>query len=440
MTTTSAPDRFAAGFTREAVEALSRLKEEPAWLRERRLAAFETYQQLPLPTREQRPWKYTDVSRLNLDVFTPYAPPADVPFGIPLLERDLRAGVLRQRDSAPGVLDDLADELREQGVIFCSLDEAVRTHPQIVEAHLMTECVRPETDKFTALHAAFWSGGIFLYAPRNATIRLPLYALLWAATPGLAIFPHALIVAEPGSQVTLIEEYGSPDTAEGIISLGVTEIFARDGATVRYINLQRWGATVRHFGQQRALLDRDASLSYTTIGLGGALAKSTGESIMRGPGANSLLLGLFFGRDHQQFDYVTLQEHLAPRTTSDLLFKSALNDQARSIYYGLVRIGPEAAEADANQENRNLLLSNGARADSDPVLEILTAEVARCSHGASVGPVDEEQLFYLGTRGIPRREAEELLVQGFFHEVIARVPVPEAHERLEQAIDERVVI
>lgn len=439
MVSTAAPERFAAGFSRDAVEALSRLKNEPDWLRERRLAAFANFERLPLPTRAERVWKYTDVSRLNFDAFTPYAA-GEGAFGIPLPESDAHAGVLRQRDGQPGTVDDFADELRAQGVVFCSLDEAVQTQPELVRQHLLTECVRPEVDKFTALHAAFWSGGVFLHVPRNIAVELPLYALLWAATPGAAIFPHALVVAEPGSQVTLVEEYGSADAATGILSLGVTEIFARENATVRYINLQRWGETVQHFGQQRALLDRNATLNYATIGLGGALAKSTGESVMRGEGANSQLLGLFFGKQHQQFDYVTLQDHQAPRTTSDLLFKSALNDQARSIYYGLVRIGKEAAEANANQANRNLLLSSGARADSDPVLEILTSEVAKCAHGASVGPVDEEQLFYLSSRGIERREAEELLVQGFFHEVIGRIPVPEVRARLEQAVDERVVV
>ncbi|HZU76901.1 MAG TPA: SufD family Fe-S cluster assembly protein, partial [Dehalococcoidia bacterium] len=147
-----------------------------------------------------------------------------------------------------------------------------------------------------------------------------------------------------------------------------------------------------------------------------------------------------YGRRNQQFDYVTLQDHRAPDTASDLLFKSALNDRARSIYYGLVRVGPEAARADANQENRNLLLSSEARADSDPVLEILTSEVTRCSHGASVGPIDEEPLFYLQSRGIPRPEAEKMLVTGFLHEVTGRIPVAEVRLRLEQAIDERVEV
>jgi Fe-S cluster assembly protein SufD len=440
MVTTSAPERFAAGFTRDAVERLSRQKNEPDWLRERRLQAFDLYESLPTPNRSQRAWKYTDVSGLALDAFLPHAEAADGAFGITLPESDAHAGVLSQRDGASGTVADFAATLRDQGVIFCSLDQAVQQHPELVQRHLMTECVRPDADKFTALHAAFWSGGVFLYVPRNVAIDLPLYALLWATTPGAAVFPHALVIAEEGSQVTLVEEYGSPEAAEGILSLAVTEIFARDNATVRYLNLQRWGPTVQHFGQQRALLDRDATLNYATIGLGGALAKSTGESVMRGEGSNSQLLGLFFGQKHQQFDFVTLQDHQAPRTTSSLLFKSALNDQARSIYYGLVRIGVDAAEADAKQENRNLLLSSGARADSDPVLEILTSQVAKCQHGASVGPVDQEQLFYLSSRGIPRREAEELLVQGFFHDVIGRIPMAEVRDRLEQAVDERVVV
>jgi len=240
--------------------------------------------------------------------------------------------------------------------------------------------------------------------------------------------------------VTLVEEYGSPDAVGGILSSGVTEIFVRDNARVRFVNLQQWGAAVQHFGTQRILLDRDATLNFVTVGLGGRLTKATGESVMRGAGSSSELLGLFYGRGRQQFDYVTLQDHQAPNTTSDLLFKSALNDRARSVYYGLVRVGPTAAQADANQENRNLLLSSGARADSDPVLEILTSEVARCTHGASVGPVDEEQLFYLQSRGIERPDAEKLLVSGFFHEVIGRITNEAIRNRLDDAIDDRVIV
>ncbi len=441
-TTTDAGPHFAPGFTREAVETLSRAKGEPEWMLEKRLAAFAAYEATPLPTRDQRAWKYTDVSRLNLDAFAPHArPPADAAALAALRPPDeaTAAGVLQQFDShAHG--GDLFEAAQRQGVVFTSIDRAVKEHPDLLRRYFMTECVPAGRDKFTALHGAFWSGGVFVYVPKNVEVRLPLYSLLWAESEAIAVFPHALIVAEPNSQVTLVEEYGSAEVQQGILSCGVTEIIAHEGARVRYVNLQRWGSTATHFGMQRALLDRAASLNFATIGLGGRLAKATGESVMRGEGASSELLGLFFGRRGQQFDYVTLQDHQAPHTSSDLLFKSALTDRARSIYYGLVRVGPQAAASDANQENRNLLLSDRAKADSDPVLEILTSEVTRCTHGASVGPVDEEELFYLQSRGIERTEAEKLLVSGFFNQVIGRVPDESVQQRLHDAVEERVLL
>lgn len=431
-------ERSAPGFTRAAVAALSRSKGEPDWLLERRLDAWNHYEQTPLPTGAQRTWKYTDVSRLNIDAFFAGAP-ADVgaPDGIDRPAAGTFGGLLRQANSTPLTVE-LNAESQSDGVIFCSIDQAVREHPELVRQYFMTECVPSSRDKFTALHGAFWSGGVFVYVPKNVTVSLPLYSLLWANIESVAVFPHVLVIAEQGSQVTVVEEFGSPDEVKDILSSGVTEIFARDNASVRYVNFQRWGATAQHFGMQRALLDRDARLNFATVGLGGRLAKATGESVMRGAGSRSELLGLFYGRKNQQFDYVTLQDHLAPNTTSDLLFKSALNDRARSIYYGLVRVGPNAKSADANQVNRNLLLSGNARADSDPVLEILTSDVTRCMHGASVGPVDEEQLFYLQSRGIERTDAEKLLVTGFFHEITGRIPIESIRDRLEQAIDERV--
>ncbi|MHB8577808.1 MAG: Fe-S cluster assembly protein SufD [Dehalococcoidia bacterium] len=433
-----APEQFASGFTHDAVERISAEKREPAWMLERRLAAWRAYEATPLPTSAQRAWKYTDVSKLKLDAFVPYAREAEGTWASSTPPLRACAGLLMQSGSTAGDAT-LADDLRRAGVIFCSLDQAVRDHPDLIQAQFMTECVPASRDKFTALHGAFWSGGVFVYVPKNVSVSLPLYAQLWSGTAGVALFPHVLLIAEQGSEVTLVEEHGSSDDPAGILSCGVTEIFARDNARVRFVNLQRWGAAAQHFGMQRMLLDRDATLNFVTLGLGGRLAKATGESVMRGRGASSELLGLFYGRGRQQFDYVTLQDHQAPNTSSDLLFKSALNDRARSVYYGLVRVGPNAAQADANQENRNLLLSSQARADSDPVLEILTSEVTRCTHGASVGPVDEEQLFYMQARGIERSEAEKLLVSGFFHEVVGRIPNETIRQRLDDAIDERVL-
>ena len=434
-------ERFEPGLGRDAVQRLSELHQEPPWLREQRLQAWDLYEQTPMPAAHERAWKHTDLSRLNFDRFTPFAAGASAGELQKWLDKyapgsAARAGLILQQDSQTS-FSELLDDLERQGVIFCSLDDAVRRHPDLVREHLMN-AVPASTSKFTALHAAFWSGGTFVYVPRNVEIALPLQAMLHAQSTGLAVFPHTLIVAEPHSRVTLIDEFGSPPRDGSALSDAVTEIVARDGAQVRYVNLQRWDNATLHFSAHRALLGRDAALRYVTVGLGARLSKGFSEAVLEGPGSNSEMLGFFFGERNQQFDSVTLQDHRAPHTTSDLVYKSALKDAAQSAYYGVVRVGPDARGADANQENRNLLLSDRAKADSDPVLEILTSEVTRCGHGATVGPVDEEQLFYLQCRGLSRNVAEQMLVAGFFSSLIARIPVVQVKTALEGAILERL--
>jgi Fe-S cluster assembly protein SufD len=318
------------------------------------------------------------------------------------------------------------------------LDEAVVRYPDLVREHFMTRCVPVTTDKLTALHAALWSGGVFVYAPRNTEVALPIHSVVFALTPGLAVFPHLLVVAEPHSRVTLIDEYESPQREGFALSDAVTELFVGEGAEVRYVNVQGWDTGTYHFSTQRAVLDSAATLRYATAGLGSRLSKLRSEAILQGAGSSSEMLGIFLGERGQHFDAVSLQDHRGAHTTSDLLYKMALRDRAQSAYYGLVHVGPEARGSDANQENRNLLLSEHAKADSDPVLEILTSEVVRCGHGATVGPVDEEQLFYLQCRGLARGDAERLLVEAFFTSVIQRVPVVQVRSTLERAIRQRL--
>lgn len=446
-----ARERFNPGLGREAVERLSDRKREPAWLRERRLRAWELYEQLPTPTPQERAWKYTDITRLDFDRFSAYAggplpsPPlrgeGTRPLPNPPLQREgtiseeARAGLLLQQNSQTVV-----GEERElaSGVRFCSLDEAVERYPELVREHLMTRCVPADTDKLTALHAAFWSGGVFIHVPRGAEAALPFHSLVSATEPGLALFPHVLLIAEPESRVSFVDEYESPSREGLALCNAVGEFIIGDGAEVRYVNLQRWDTGTYHFSTQRALLGRDAGFRHTTVGLGARLSKQRCEAILEGAGSHSEMLGLFFGERAQKFDAITLQDHRGPNTKSDLLYKAALKDAAQSVYYGRVRVGPEARGSDANQENRNLLLSERAKADSDPVLEILTSEVVRCGHGATVGPVDEEQLFYLQCRGLPRERAERVLVGAFFASVVQRIPVVHVRSAIDRSLQQRL--
>jgi Fe-S cluster assembly protein SufD len=438
MATTAVEARGATGFSREAVEALSRQKGEPDWLRQFRLDAWEAYERLPLPTRRDEDWRRTDLSNLRLDEVVPWAAPVGETDGVGAVAigTEQRAGLLIQRDSTAGAAE-LDPALQAQGVIFTDLETAAREHPDLVRQHLMTEGVRVHDNTFTALHAAFWSGGVFLYVPRGVAVELPFQALTVANQPALGLFNHRLIVLEPTSQVTFIESVASGAAHGRGFASDVTELIVRDGATLRCIHLQEWGPEVQSISTQRAILGRDATINWLTVTLGARLSRANIQAFLNGPGARAEMLGIFFGDGGQHFDHHTMQVHNAPNASSDLLFKGTLNDRARSVFSGLIQVAPGAQKTDAYQLNRNLLLSDKARADSIPNLEIQANDV-RCTHGASVGPVDPDHLFYLMARGLTRAAATKLIVDGFFEPVVARIPLEDLRERLWQSIERKM--
>jgi Fe-S cluster assembly protein SufD len=416
----------AQGFTREALEDLSAGHGEPTWMLEKRYEGWYRYGELEAPF-----WRRTDIKKLKWNELVPYAPPQaavrDLDALPPKLRNALavygaRAGLLLQRDSAPVYLE-LAEEVRTQGVIWTDMHTAVQEHPDLIQKYFMEEAVPVASDKYTALHGAFWSGGTFLYVPKNATIELPFVSVLWQEMPQLAVFPPTLLIAEAGSGVTLVSELLSmgcdacPDTYHG----GVTELFVGAGAQVRYINAQDLGRQVYDLRAQTALLDRDSYLEWLTVNLGARVSRSTQHTILRQPGAEAKVTGLYLpdGRQHVAFD--TLQDHVAGSCTSDLLYQGALLGKSRSVYEGTIRAWPGAQKTNAYQSNRNLLLSKKARADSMPKLEI-EANDLRCTHGATVSPVDEDQIFYLMSRGIGRADAVRLIVEGFFQPSLDRLP------------------
>ena len=426
-------------FTRDAVERLSAQRDEPAWLRQLRLEAFAAWERLPMPTERERAWKYYDPQRLRLDGLMLVAGgDSPRPDGVAEAVRspEGRSGLLVQQDSETAAVE-LDPALRAQGVIVMGLEQAAREHEDLVRRHFMTTAVRPDESKFAALHAAFWTGGAFVFVPKDVTVELPLRVVVAQATPDVALFPHLLVVLGRGARLTLVEErIGTGDT--GGFCAGVTEFLLADEAELWHYAVQRWGSRVQDVSTQRAILSKDARLTTLTAGLGGEVTKWWVESLIQGSGAESNMLGVFFGTGTQHFDVITLQDHIGPHTTSDLLYKAALKDRAVGAYYGLTRVGPQARGTAANQEDRNLLLSPKAKADADPVLEIMTSDVIRCGHGASAGPVDPEQLFYLQCRGLSRPAAEKLLVQGFLHQVTERIPLEGVRETIDRAIDEKL--
>ncbi len=428
--------------SRDLVVRQSEAAGEPAWLLERRLAAWEAFVRLPLPQPSDEEWRRTDLSGLDLDAHAPLAfaaakskPPAPL---MALVGDPAQAAGLRLVVDGLQVGERVATELARGGVVFTSLSAAARTHPDLVQEHLGS-VVRGDENKFRALHAALWSGGTFLYVPRGVEVDLPLVVGTWLGREGVAYMPHTLVVADEQSRVTLVELAGSaPGKARTLVNHAV-ELIPRDGAQVRYVHLQHWGPSVWELGIVRTVLARDTTVSTVMGAFGGALVKTNVESRLVGPGGTSEMLGVLFGDGSQHFDYHTLQEHAAPNTTSDLLYKGALKDQARSVFAGLIRADYGAQKTNAFQLNRNLILSDGARADSMPKLEIMANDL-RCTHGASTSRLNEDQIFYLMSRGLPRPVAVRMMVDGFFAEIFDRIPLETVRRRLSEAIAQKMVM
>jgi Fe-S cluster assembly protein SufD len=438
-------DAQARGFSREAVEALSRAKGEPDWVREARLRSWETYEATPMPTARDEEWRRTSIRALKLDQVQPFgagampqaslgALPAEVRAG---LSEEGRAGLIVQHNSGV-VYRTIGEEAASKGVIFTGLDEAVREHPELVKRYFMAEAVGPDHDKFSALHGAFWSGGTFLYVPRGVTIETPFQTRVYADADAPAIFAHTLIVLEESAHAVLIDEFISPTAEAGQgFSDGAVELYTGQNAHLRYFNVQDWGRHFWHFNTQRLIAQRDSTTNSLTILLGSKLTKTNVESSLRGEGATSEMLGIYFGDGTQHFDQHTIQDHVMPNTTSDLLFKGALRDRARQVFSGMIRVEPGAQKTNAYQANRNLLLSDKARVDSMPKLEIGANDV-RCTHGATMGQVEPEYLFYLRSRGLTREEAERVIVEGFLDEIVQRIPLEEVRDRLSDAIQAKM--
>jgi Fe-S cluster assembly protein SufD len=427
------------GLTQADVERVSSRRDEPAWLRKQRLDAWRLYESMDFPDPSDEEWRRTDVRAMTFGGMKPLSASAPITAADALPE-SLRsawddgasAGRIFQHDSDV-VFTQLSDDLRAKGVILTDLHTAAREHPELLQKHL-AQSVKPGEWKYLALNAAMWSGGCFLYVPKDVEIELPVHLSTGVSADGLALFPHTVIVAERNSKLTFIDETLSDDSAtKGFVS-GAVEITIGDGARVEYYSVNRWGANQYNFNTVRAIVGRDAQFLAMATGIGSKVTKMRIDTEMPEAGGRANLLGVTFGNAEQHFDYNTLQNHIGHHTISDLQFKSALTDSASLVWYGITRINPTAGGSEANQTSRNMLLSEHAKAAPIPILEIEAYDVAKCSHGATAGPVDENELFYLQARAIPRKIAEQMLVEGFFADVIARIPDPRLRERVVAAV------
>ena len=402
---TSAPSTTASvtPFTAEASRALGEALGDGAAVAALRASASVALGGLGMPSPAlDRPWKYVDPAALELDGF---APPSA---SLATWDETLPAAALSLHDGTPAG--------RGPAVEGLTLTDFAGAPEGLLER--LGSAVHTDGNLLTALHYAFLNGGVVVEAKANAEIAEPVRLTREFTKAGALATPHTLIVAGPNSHVTVVEEYRSSD--EPMAVLPAVELLVGPGAVVSYASLHRWGARTRVFAEQRAVTERDSDVRSLSIVTGGRLVKSHITSSLEGRGSSSEIYGITVGAGSEHADFYTVQDHVAEDTRSDLLIKSALGEQSRAVYYGLTKVGLGARRADANQENRNLLLSRAAKADSDPVLEILTNDVTRVSHGATAGPVDEEEMFYIQSRGLTREGAVGLLVRGFLSEPLDR--------------------
>jgi Fe-S cluster assembly protein SufD len=408
---------------------------------EYRQRAWEIYASLPLPSPKDEPWRRTDLRGLQAGAFhlpeggasVADLPPAPAELLQPLAGEQHGGQIVLLPGDIQAQLD---PQLAAKGVIFTDYATALRERPELV-AKILGKIVRPEEGKFASLAAAFAQRGVFVYIPRGLQVAEPLHSILWGPGVNLAYFSHLLVYLEEGASLTYVHEASSPTENGQTLHAGVVEIYVGPAASLRFVELQSWGESVWNFSHERAHVDRDGNLDWIFGALGSHLTKNFSELNLVGEGATGRMSGFYFTDGDQHLDHDTQQNHFAAHTTSDLLFKGALKDKSRSVWQGMIYVAPGAQKTDGYQANRNLVLSSAARADSIPGLEILADDV-RCTHGATVGKIDAEQVFYLRSRGLSYADAERLIVEGFFDPIMQRISFEGVRSRFQQAIIDKM--
>jgi Fe-S cluster assembly protein SufD len=423
-------------FTREMVPP-----GEAAFVNDYRQRAWENFVRLPMPTTSDEPWRRTNISGLQAGIFC--LSDGTGPAALPRVPEELLQTVADDEYvgevllSPQEVKAHLDPALVAKGVIFTDLVTAEKQHPQILE-RILGQVVRTEEGKFAALAGTFARYGVLLYVPRGVQIEQPLHSILWGPGVNQAYFSHILVLVDQGASLTYVHESASHTEVNGqALHAGIVEIQVEQGANLRFVELQSWGEHMWNFSHERARVGRDANLDWIFGAIGSHLTKNFSDLDLVEQGATGRMSGFYFTDGDQHLDHDTQQNHMAPNTTSDLLFKGAVRDRSRSVWQGMIYVAPGAQKTDGYQANRNLVLSPQARADSIPGLEILADDV-RCTHGATVGKIDADQVFYLRSRGIPYAEAERLIVEGFFDPIMQRIPFDGLRARFQSAIQDKM--
>jgi Fe-S cluster assembly protein SufD len=384
-----------------------------------RAELLEHYRELPLPDTTQEAWRFTDLKGFDPDAFG-------------------RNGHGGRQAPAMSMLDiDLAGvaSVDETGIEIARAPDGVTFEPLTEHERLGT--LVGADDKFTAHNAASWEHGLLVRVPKGVELEQPLYVRIANSSPDGSLFWRLLVVAEEGSRFTLIEEYASASPDLAAYTNAAVELFVEQGARLEYVSLQNLSRGTWHFATHHARVERDAELDWVAGGFGSRKGKTRIQNDLAGQGATSRVTGAYFADGEQHLDYDTFQEHIAPNTTSDFAFKGALRDHATAVWRGMIKVEKDAQKTNAYQENRNLILSEQAHADSIPGLEIEANDV-RCTHGATISPVNRDELFYAMARGISRGEAERLIVRGFFTDVLNRIELEPVREAVTEALEARI--
>jgi Fe-S cluster assembly protein SufD len=420
------------------LEATSRLLDAGP-VSESQRAAWEKFQSIPMPVRTDERWRFSNVKTIDI---SPYAGPLPVDDAAreELIGRSV--GVAASGGRMIFANDQLLahevtnESLRQNGVLWLPLEQALAEHGDLVRKYFMREEAILGGSKFAALHASQVRAGTFIYVPRGVEISVPVETFHWLHGDGGSCFPHTLIVAEPMSKVTVVDYFESADDKVPGFACGVNDLWVGEGACVNYVCAQGWSERTLAVQINSTVVARDASAKALTLNLGGEHVRTESVSHLRGQGGRSDMLAVTVADQKQEVDQRTFQIHEAPNTSSDLLYKNALDDEARTIFSGLIRVSPGAHKTDAYQKVRNLLLSDEAEANSMPGLEI-EADDVRCTHGATSGQIEEEELFYLLSRGIPMKDAQRLIVHGFLDEVLERLGDKLLAAKLSEFLHER---
>jgi Fe-S cluster assembly protein SufD len=410
------------GFSQQTVEATA--SGEPSWLRSQRLAAWQTFEKLPLPSRRDLEWQRFDIRALNLDKIS-------VPVG--------------DEPSISEKLTGLPGDLAGKGVIFCDMQTAIAKHGELVKQYLGKSIAPDEPMKFAALHAALWNTGTFLYVPRDVQVGIPLEVTYEFSGQSAAGFPRTVVVIEPGAEATLVQKFiGGPRSVEaagnGATSLHAsgTEVFVKEGGHLHYVSMQNFSPGVFDFTLKRAHVARDAEIDWVIGMFGASFMRYDIQCAMEGQGGTSYMYGVGVGDHKQQFGQFTKQHHKTGNTVSDLLFKNVYRDQAVGNYAGVIKVEKNANGTNAYQANRNLVLSDKVKCDTKPILEIESNQL-RCTHGATVGRLDPNQIFYLRSRGLTEGQARDVLIEAFLEPVLARIRVENVYKEFSSLIHRKVV-